>query len=76
MNFDKHLFYGQLQLFNRDLNRSCLVYMFSLRFSGSKFLIYLRRQVRVRNIFRTQIFAGFAVFSFYVENYYFSLTGC
>ena len=24
-------------LFNRDLNRSCLVYMFSLRFSGSKF---------------------------------------
>ena len=26
-------------LFNRDLNRVCLVYMFSLRFSGSKFLI-------------------------------------
>ena len=23
--------------FNRDLNRGCLVYMFSLRFSGSKF---------------------------------------
>ena len=37
--------------FNRDLNRSCLVYMFSLRFSGSKFLIHLRRQFRVRKIF-------------------------
>ena len=30
-------------LFNRDLNRGCLFYMFSLRFSGSKFLIILRR---------------------------------
>ena len=37
--------------FNRDLNRSCLVYMFSLRFSGRKFLINLRRQLRVRKIF-------------------------
>ena len=43
--------------------------MFSLRFSGSKFLINLRRQfhvskicVRVRKIFRIQDFAGFAVF--------------
>ena len=35
-------------LFNRDLNRGCLVYMFSLRFSGSKFLVNLRRQFRVR----------------------------
>ena len=35
-------------LFNRNLNRGCLVYMFSLRFSGSKFLIKLRRQFRVR----------------------------
>ena len=26
-------------LFNRDLNRGCLVFMFSLRFSRSKFLI-------------------------------------
>ena len=34
--------------------------MFSLRFSGSKFLINLRRQFRVRKIFRTQVFAGFA----------------
>ena len=33
---------------NRDLNRGCLVYMFSLRFS----VIFnkLRRQVRVRKI--------------------------
>ena len=37
-------------LFNRDLNRGCLVCMFSLRFSGSKFLINLRRQFRVRKI--------------------------
>ena len=29
-------------LFNRDLNRGCLVYMFSLRFSVSKSLINLR----------------------------------
>ena len=46
--------------FNRDLNRGCLVYMFSLRFSGSKFLINLRRQFCVRKIFRAQVFAGFA----------------
>ena len=45
---------------NRDANRGCLVYMFSLRFLGSKFLINLRRQFRVRKIFRTQVFAGFA----------------
>ena len=36
--------------FNRDLNRGCLVYMFSLRFSGSKFLINLRRQFRACGI--------------------------
>ena len=53
-------------LFIRDLNRGCLVYMFSLRFSGSNFLINLRRQFRVRKIFCTQVFAGFAVFSFRV----------
>ena len=40
-----------LSLFNRDLNRGCLVYMFSLRSSGSKFLINLRRQFRARKIF-------------------------
>ena len=45
-----------------DFNRGCLVYMFSLRFSGSNFLINLRRQFRVRKIFRTQGFAGFTVF--------------
>ena len=59
---------SNLPLFNRDLNRGCLVYMFSLRFSGSKFLINLRRQFRARKlfhvskIFRTQGFAGFTVF--------------
>ena len=47
--------------FTRDLNRGCLVYMFSLRFSGSRFLINLRRQFRVRKIFRAQLFAGFEV---------------
>ena len=46
------------RLFNRDLNRGCLVYMISLRFSGSKFLINLRK------IFRTQGFAGFTSFHF------------
>ena len=45
-----------------DFYRGCLVYMFSLRFSGSNFLINLRRQFRVRKIFRTQGFAGFTVF--------------
>ena len=52
--------------FNRDLNRGCLGYMFSLRLSGSKFLINLRRQFRVRKIFRTEGVAGFTVFSFCV----------
>ena len=37
--------------YNRDLNCGRLVYMFSLRFSGSKFLINLRRQFRVRKFF-------------------------
>ena len=44
-----------------ELNRVCLVYVF-FTFSGSKFLINLRRQFRVRKIFRTQVFAGFAAF--------------
>ena len=52
----------RLCLFNRDLNRGCLVNMFSLHFSGSKFLIILRRQMHVRRIFLAQVFAGFAVF--------------
>ena len=38
-------------LFNRDINRGCLVYKFSLRFSGRNFLINLRRKIRVRKIF-------------------------
>ena len=45
----------------QSLNRGCLVYMFSLHFSGSKFLINLGRQYRVRKIFR-KVFAGFDVF--------------
>ena len=47
--------------FDRDFNRSCLVYMFSLRFSESQLLINLRRQFRVRKIFRTQLFVGLEV---------------
>ena len=38
-------------LFNRDLNRGCLVCMFSLCFSACKFLVKLRRQFRVRRVF-------------------------
>ena len=53
-------------LLNRDLNRGCLVYMFFLRFLGSKFLVNLRLQVRERKVFCTQVFIGFAVFSFCV----------
>ena len=55
-----------LLLFNRDINRGCLVSMLSLRFLGSKFLINLRRQFCVRKIFRMKFFAGFAVFLFCV----------
>ena len=51
-------------MFQSRFKSRCLVYIFSLRFSGSKFLINLRRQYRVRKIFRTQVFAGFAVFHF------------
>ena len=39
-------------------NRGCLVYMFSLCFSGSKFLLNLRRQFRVRKIFLYTRFCG------------------
>ena len=42
---------SNLPLFNHDLNRGCLVYIFSLRFSGSKILINLRRQFRARKFF-------------------------
>ena len=48
--------------FNRNSYRGCLVYMFSLCFLGSTFLINLRWQFRVRKSFNTQVFAGFAVF--------------
>ena len=62
--------------FNRDLNCGSLIYIFSFRFSESNFLMNLRRQFCVRKIFsrrqlRTQVFVGFAVFSVYVQNYYF-----
>ena len=50
--------------FNDDLNRGCLVYVFSLRFSGSKFFINLGRQFRVRKIFHVQVFATFLAFSY------------
>ena len=39
------------QIIQSRLNRGCLVYVFSLRFSGSKFLMNLRRQFRVCKIF-------------------------
>ena len=61
---------SKIALFNSDLNRGCLVFIFSLHFSGSKFLInYSGNFVYVkffcvRRIFRTQLFAGLAVFSF------------
>ena len=59
-------------LFNRDLNRGCLVYTFSLRFLGSRFVINIRQQFRVRiffrvrKIFRPQFFARFVAFSLIV----------
>ena len=61
-----------LKLSLKGLNRGCLIYMFSLRFSGSKFLInYSSNFVHVKffcvsKIFRTQVFAEFAVFPFCV----------
>ena len=58
LRFIKHLLVKNLYLsqkfsllLNRVLNRGCLVYMFSLRFSGSKVLIYLWRQFRARKFF-------------------------
>ena len=49
--------------------------MLSLRFSGSKFLMNLLRQFRVREffrvhkIFRTQVFAGSAAFLFSLSGF-------
>ena len=48
--------------FNRDVNRGCLVCMFSSRFLGRKFLINLRRQFRVRKIFF--VYIKFFVYKF------------
>ena len=55
--------------FHRDLNRGCLTYLLSLRFSVSKrkFFINLQQQFCVREIFRTQVFAEFAVSSFFLK---------
>ena len=55
-------------LFNRDLNRGCLVYVFSLRFSWSTFLLNLRRQFRVHKIFFVhlkRIFVRFAIIGYF-----------
>ena len=50
-NKDGTFLFNCLTLFNRDLNRGCLVSMFSLRFSGSKFFINSRRQFSIRKTF-------------------------
>ena len=44
-------FFNPFLLFNHNLNWGCLVYVFSLHFSGSKLLINLRRKFLVRKIF-------------------------
>ena len=62
-----------INLFNRDVNRGCLVYMFSLRFSGSQFLINLRRQFCVRKIFFAYV--KFFVYKFSLDSQSFIL-GC
>ena len=54
--FIKHLRWLLLNKVKTNLKSTwfiaiCLVYIFSLRFSGSKFLINLRRQFRERKIF-------------------------
>ena len=59
---------SNLPLFNRDLNRRCLDYMFSLRFSGSKFLIHLQRQFRARK--QAGIYDGPFLW-IYLRGYYF-----
>ena len=52
--------------FNRDLNRGCLVYVFPLRFSGSKFLINFVpvKLFHVLKIFRTQVLRDLQSFHF------------
>ena len=51
MLLNKGVVQNQYRFFNRDLNCGCLVYMFSLRFSGSNLLINSRRQFLVRKNF-------------------------
>ena len=63
--YDDKLVWTCLDLCNRDLNRSCLVDMFSLRFSGSKFLIILQRQFCVRKIFF--VYVKFIVHKFLLD---------
>ena len=50
----------QVEYFSGDINRSCLVYMFSLHFSGSKCLINLRLQFRARKFFFLYVKSFFA----------------
>ena len=66
------LYLSSLSLFNRDLNRGCLVYMFLCVFQEVNFwkiyggnFVYVEF-FRLRKIFHTQVFAGFAVISFSV----------
>ena len=66
--------FKEICFFNRDLTRGCLVYRFSLRFSGSKFLINLRRQFRVRIILFTQVFLTYVLGCSFIKSC--SLTGC
>ena len=72
-----HMAHNQAKLFSHDLNHSCLVDLFSLHFSGSKFLtnfgsnfVHLKF-VWVHKLFCTQVFVGFAVISFFIWNYFF-----
>ena len=62
---------SNLPLFNGDLNRGCLVYMFSLRLSGSKFLITLRRQFGVRKIFFVYVKFFVRKVSLYSQSFHF-----
>ena len=65
------------QIIQSRLNHSCLVDLFSLHFSGSKFLtnfgsnfVHLKF-VWLHKLFCTQVFVGFAVISFFIWNCFF-----
>ena len=66
---------SEIKLFNRYLNRGSLVYMFSLSFSGSKFLINLRRKFCVRKNFScTQNFSYTSFCAIYSIHFVFKTT--